>query len=89
MMSRKNRQALIALNKRVIATYPPASMEVATASIVLALLENDCFAVNKKLAHEITYRLVDAGAANPEVMDDCEKWVLNLLNSHPMAKVPQ
>lgn len=39
MISQKQRQKLIAHSSRVIATYPPASMEVASAHIVLASLE--------------------------------------------------
>ncbi|MGK3116702.1 hypothetical protein [Candidatus Pantoea formicae] len=41
---------------------------------------------NQKLAHEITYHLVDAGAADQEVMDDCEKWVLDRLNAQPVSQ---
>ncbi|ORM66093.1 hypothetical protein [Pantoea rwandensis] len=41
---------------------------------------------NQKMAHEITYRLVDAGAADQKVMDACEKWVLEKLDAQPVSQ---
>lgn len=89
VMTEEQRQELIRHNRAKVNAITPQFLkestpgfkkhlqrEIDSAKIALAALTRD----NAKLAREIVYRLVDVGAADPDVFDSSQAWVLKKLN---------